>query len=228
MSISRRVKVIGLLGGAALILALGGFWFMLKPDQYQALSGGIQALGVVLALTIAVMTLLSDSRDRRIDRVLQLHEMMTTRDAEAMRDRLYKHLLSRDQAEPPVRAVSLDELKPGGTLDHYANDPDHSPYQDVRQLLRLFERANATRAGGAIEEPLFHELIARHATWWAVAVGSKPRAAPYVLNPLLDLARWADDYQLTKNDPAKYYMRTWGESRMQSFGRTSWTSEGPE
>jgi hypothetical protein len=221
--VSRRKRVFGGLLALTLLAVLIGFGTVLRPDQYQALSGGIQAFGVLLALAIAAATLVSDSHDRRVDRVLQLHEMFTTPQMEAIRDRLRDHFRNHSDGTSRLRAVSLDELDSKGNLAKYSDDDStHSPYKDIRLLLRFMERASAARASHTVDEALFHELIGRHAAWWAVAVGKDPAASPHLLNPLLDLAAWADEYHKRHSSSTKYYMQSWGKGRQQDFGKTTW------
>lgn len=209
-----------------LLAVLITFGAVLRPDQYQALAGGVQAFGVLVALTIAAATLVADRHDRRVDRVLQLHEMLTTTQMEAIRDRLREHFQRNSDGTSRLRAVSLKELDGDGELARYSNGrAPHSPYQDVRLLLRLMERSNAALTSRAVDEPLFHELIGRHASWWAVAVGKDPDASPHLLNPLINLAAWADEYHKHHCDSTKYYMKSWGNARMRDFDRTAWRSE---
>ena len=118
---------------------------------------------------LGVATLMRDSRDKRLDRVLSLHQELMTGDLWRARHRLVAHLRELGQGDR-TRAVTREELRSDADVSRYADVPDARPLHDVDLLMRFFERANATRAGKAIEPLLFAELIGRHALWWDRAI----------------------------------------------------------
>ena len=221
----------GLLAAAALLIsalltALVVAWPLLRPDQYQALAAGIQALVVVVALLVALVTLLSDSRDKRIDRVIALNESLMGPDVWPARQRIARHLWYHgpDRDAGRMREVSLSDLDNIALLSQYgaAYESEHSkfrPREDARILLRFFERANSARIGGAVDEALFHELIGRHAVWVALAFSKDRASYVAVVEPLYELSDWANDYQERHQNSTRTYMKRWGESRIRGFGR---------
>jgi hypothetical protein len=150
---SKRVKA----GVAATLLllatVLGIAALFLNSGQYQAFTGGVQALGVVAALVIAVATIASDRTDRQVDRVLQLQEELLGSDLYGVRTRLVRHL--REHAlEGKTRRVSLSELTGDPQLSKYDDaDSAFDPRRDASRLLRYFEKANAARRGGGGRGP---------------------------------------------------------------------------
>jgi hypothetical protein len=203
-----------------LIVAIGliAFAFPLNAGQYQALAGAVQAIVVVAAFTIGLQTLMSDRRDRQVDRVLKLNEDLTAGPLDAARRRLVNHLRSHGQAGRALE-VSLEDLDGDVQLISY---PDTNikgkPAEDARTILRFFERANAARLGHTVEISLFHELIGRHAVWLALALGKDPDQSQVA--GLLELAEWANAYYDRYSAKSqRSYLRNWGRSRMRDFGR---------
>ena len=165
----RRVLIALALVIACALLFPGLYW----PDKYTALTAGVQAIGVIVALTVAVLTLRADSRDRRVDRVLALHQELTTGEVQAARVALAGHLRRQTPTGKAI-TVSLKQLGEDPKLSRYAKDNEHAseghactPLVDARLLLRFFERADAIRTSGAAYVPLYAELIAGHAFWWS-------------------------------------------------------------
>lgn len=187
---------------------------LLKADQYSALASAIQALAVVPAITVAALSLVADSHDRRVDRVLEFHQQVTSGGVQAARLRLVHHLRGHG-TNGKVRQTTRDELRADPVLSKYSGDASHiRPIDDVNLVLRFFERVNAARIAGSVNLPLLVELLGRHAGWLDLAIGPEdqvPRA------PLHDLATWANEFATTHQD--KYpYLRNWGSNRAEDFG----------
>ncbi|MBV1853396.1 hypothetical protein [Catellatospora tritici] len=181
------------------VLAAGVGWtvlaLLLDRGAYDALTGGVQAVGVVAALGLAAATLARDNRDRRVDRVLALHQELMTGDLWQARQRLVTHLtkLGQDQrkkGEPDrVRRVTRTDLRRDGDASVYA-DGTGSPRIDADLIVRFFERAEAARRTHSLHLPLFGELIGRHALWWNVALIADDRTWTS-RQSLTELADWA-------------------------------------
>ena len=126
---------------------------MLRADQYQGYASGVQALGVTIALAVAAATLYADRRDRKVDRVLELQEELLGSDLYGVRKRIVDHLRAHANGPQRTRRVSLAELKNDPSLNRYSNaaDTQFDPRNDVRRLLRFFEKANAARNGGVVD-----------------------------------------------------------------------------
>ena len=212
-----RTKVAVACGLTIVSLALVVAAFFLRPDQYQALAGGVQALGVSVALIVAAAALRADRTDRRVDRVLQLQAELLANDLYNVRRRLVDHLRA-SSTNSRTRRVSLAELAGDPMLSKYSgSDAAFDPRNDARRLIRFFEQANAARQGGVVDIPLFHELIGRQATWEAVAFSKEPMEPSLV--PLFDLADWANEYaSRLQNRRPPHYMKSWGDSRRRDFG----------
>lgn len=187
----------------------------LTAEQYQGLAGALQALGVVVALFVAAGTLTSDSENRRVDRVLQLHEMMTSGEVSHAAVRLSDHL-RRHGVGGKARRASLEQLRCDPVLRSYCGQPAHSPYLDARMVIRFFEKADAARRANAVSVPLFHELVARHATWFRLAI--RADAAEPDGGRLACLAIWADEYARIYRPPLPNYIENWGRTRQRDFG----------
>lgn len=180
---------------ALALLVPGWFW----PDNYVALMAGVQAIGVVVALTVAALTLQADSRDRRVDRVLALHQELVTGEVQAARVALVRHLRRR----PDRRAisVSLERLDKDPELSRYAEDSEHpsgdrsrTPGLDARLLLRFFERADAIRTSGAAYLPLYAELIGGHALWWSKHLIPSSDGSSGLTRAVCNIGEWLEGY----------------------------------
>jgi hypothetical protein len=186
-----------------------------RADQYSALAAGVGAFGVVVALGLAALSLYFDNRDGRVDRVLDMHAQYNDSDFREARRRLRQHLRVHGADAKFCRTTRADlrsdpELSTYGSLDGAA-----SPREDAGRLFRYFERANAARLTGIVHEQLFHELIGRHAVWWAQVFRDNERGAP--VDGLLDLAEWADSYPPSK----LMYPDDWGKNRWRDFDMTN-------
>jgi hypothetical protein len=172
------------------VLAVGVTGAM-SHDSYNALTGGLQAIGVVIALGLGAATLMRDSHDKRLDRVLALHQELMTGDLWRARHRLVAHLGRLGRAGR-TRIVTREELRSDPELSHYLDVPDARPLDDADLLMRFFERANAARTGTAVEQRLFADLIGRHSLWWDLAFARDDQWL--TRQGLTDLATWCTSY----------------------------------
>ena len=193
---------------------------LFNADQYQAFAAGIQTVFVTAALAAAVLALLADGHARRVDRVIALNERLTTGEVDAARRRLVDHLRDFAPQQAGARAVSLAELRQDPALSRYVNGPGGTtPLRDAQIVVRFMEAANAAREGRIVDEKLLHELVGRHAAWFAVAFsGDSADPAPA---PILRLASWANDYAATYKGPKPPYIENWGKTRRKDFGRVA-------
>ena len=218
MSVRRTIRI-SVAITALLVLTLIIAVPILDADQYQALAAAVQAVGVVGALTLAALTFLGDSHDRRVDRALHLNELLTSGELNEARSRLLRHLERHHVAGTAGvrRIVSVGELTNDPTLKKYTSEVEGAtPRLDVNRILRFMERANAARRGGIVDERLFHELIGRHAAWFSVALSADK--SPSILAPLLQLGSWANSYAASWRGSKPPYVARWGESRVRDFG----------
>lgn len=191
----------------------------LNSNRYSAYATGLQALGVLIALILALITLDADRHDKRVDRVLALHQELVTGEIEGCRIRLIDHLRKRGGGRH-VLAVTREDLQKDPRLSHYDGQSEYTPFHDANTVLRFFERANAAVKARTVHEPLFHELIVRHALWWNTALRSS--ATPWVgRSALEELTSWAELYE--KVHGARIgYLASWRKNRDHDFGH------GPE
>ena len=180
MRFSRRAALLVLLGAllVVLLLALPVPW--LAPDRYQAYTSALQAVGVLATLGIAAATLRGDSRDRRVDRVLELHHELISGETGAARTRLGAHF-RRNGTKPWVLQATIDQLADGhvGISSKYQDAsikrrrwvrrqpawPPETPRDDAALLLRFFERAWLAQATGSLDDSMCASLIGTHAGW---------------------------------------------------------------
>ncbi len=167
------------LGLVAALLAVAP---VLDSGQYQAFTGAIQALGLVVALGLAWATLESDSRDRRVDRVLSLHGELTTGEVQAARTALTRLLRDRGTS-PLVLRPTLDEL---GAISDEAR-------RNGALVLRYFERVDAARRAGSLHDDLSYELLGRHAMWLRLALCRADTGSLH--EALMSFADWAHHYE---------------------------------
>jgi hypothetical protein len=199
--------------GVTAVLLVVPIWF-LNADQYQALATGVQALGVTVALVVGAGTLLSDNRDRKVDRVLALHAELTTGEVQAARVRLILRLQGA-RREGRVEPVSLARLRTDEAFAAYP-DPAHGrPLRDANAVLRHFDRINAARVAGIVEPQLLHELIGVHALWWDRAISRDE--GEMLRRGLAELADWVERHSRTKARGA-HYLEHWARYLGRDFG----------
>jgi hypothetical protein len=187
---------------------------LLPADQYGALASAIQALAVVPAITVGALYLRADSHDRRVDRVLEFHEQLTSGEVQAARTRLTRHLRKHGVDGRP-RVTSREELRSDPTMSKYSdNDSEHSPHQDVNLVLRFFERVNAARIAGSVDYALLTQLVGRHAVWLDRAIADEAGRDPR--ESMSSLADWANHF--AEVNKRRYpFLRNWGMNRSQDF-----------
>ena len=179
-----------------LVVAVAGFLAvgvlnLVDKNAYGSLTDGVQAAGVVIALGLAAVTLIRDNRDRRVDRVLALHQEMMAGSVWEARYRLVDHL-RRLGTNGKVRRVTHEELNHDPVVSRYNPGNLGSPAQDADLLVRYFERAFAALRTDALDVPLFAELIGRHAMWWDLAIVESSHWFTRV--HLSELASWTRAY----------------------------------
>jgi hypothetical protein len=201
--------------GAFILAALIAPAAFLNSSRYSAYASGLQATGVLIALILAVITLDADRHDKQVDRVLALHQELVTGDIEGCRIRLIDHLRKRGGGRY-VQTVTRDDLQKDPRLSSYDGPSGHTPFHDANTLLRFFERANAAIKAKTVNEPLFHELIIRHALWWDVAL--RHSSTPWVGRSALgELASWAKIYEKAHLVELEY-LTSWQQNRNRDFG----------
>jgi hypothetical protein len=206
-----------LLAAAIIIVLVVPFPF-LESQRYSAYASGVQALGVLIALILAVLTLGADRHDKQVDRVLALHSEFVTGEIQAARIRLIDHLRRRGGGLY-IQGATRDDLQKDPRLSAYDQEPEHTPFHDANTVLRFFERANAAIKAKTLYEPLFHELIIRHVLWWELALlpGSSPWFGRVALG---ELAAWGHQYEEVHGASLEY-LPSWRANRERDFGRPS-------
>ena len=186
----------------------------LNSSQYQELTGGVQALGVTAALVFGALTLHSDSRNRRIDRVLDLHRAITDGDLQLARHRLLRHLRKHSQ-DGVVPQVRLRQFREGGDLGDYGHGMTNRPGDDAARILRYMERVNAARLAGILDFPLLHQLIGIHVLWWNNVI--IPDVEEPMCKSIAELAGWVVGYAESSAIGAKY-LEMWDVNFKRDFG----------
>jgi hypothetical protein len=113
-----------------------------SDDSTSAKVGdGVRTGVVVLALTVAVATYLSNSRNKRIEQVYDFHKELTVGHIGEARIRLSRLIYSqerRDVDPPLLREISRSEVREG-TLT-YGEASEHKPDYDWTLLTRTVHR----------------------------------------------------------------------------------------
>jgi hypothetical protein len=202
----------------------------LTPDQFSGWASAAQAVGVVAALLVAASQLRlgaaelkADNYDRAVERVYTLHSELTSGELNQARRRLSNHLKMTAELGTSVRRASKRDLEFDPNLKEYP-DRISTPRYDAGLLLRFFERARLVQVAGSADDPVFLELICRHATWWNCTLkldNSKSRRG------LMTLSTWADSCaEKLKTDSRFSYLADWGETRKCDFGSlTPWIED---
>jgi hypothetical protein len=229
MQLKSRYSFAVVLGVIAwtLLVALPGAWW--PPDKFSAWATGLSAIAVVLALALAVATLRTDVKGRQVDRTLSLHSELTSGEVNDARLRLVDHLRKHGPTGPSGRRLprrtTADELRSGHGLGTYGPNSKDNPKDDLSKILRFFERARLVRDAGSADDPLFVELIGRHASWWncvLVRDGSRPPR-----RALMQLGLWCDAFA-DKHRRDYPYLAEWGKTRTDDFGSTApWQNDPP-
>ncbi|MEV0674983.1 hypothetical protein AB0I60_00530 [Actinosynnema sp. NPDC050436] len=202
----------------ALVLLVVPIW-LLNAAQYQALAAGVQALGVTAALVFGAATLLTDSRNRRVDRVLDLHAALTSGAVQESRVRL---LLRLQDISGNTPSVSLHQLRNDAEFVSYPDPAQGRPLRDVNVVLRFFERVNAARTAGIVDLPLLHELLGGHVVWWDRVI-TDAVDEPHVRG-LKELAVWVHHHSDTRASGLAY-LESWRRNLHRDFGRPAGADE---
>lgn len=199
--------VVGVITVAGLLAPLGA-----SPEVYGAVTGAIQAFSVTMALVIALLAQWGDSADRKVDRVLDLHRELTsgpTGEARTSLGWFYRHARTAGGLPTYTRA----ELK---ARSYEARRQDRvTPRMDADRILRFFERAEAARSRGSLDEPTAALLLGRHATWWDSAIRDDGETDP-TRAPLRSMAAWAAQY--VSEHPNHRGFKDWNVRTEQDFG----------
>jgi len=175
-----------------------------------------------VALILAGMALRSDRHDKQVDRVLLLHAELVGGETQAARIRLVDHLRRWGEGQR-TRSVTRSELQSTPGLSAYQDGSSSTPMRDANTVIRFFERANAAVKWSSVYEPLFHQLIIRHARWWEVAL--QEDSAPWAgREALSELTAWGRAYET--HWPGLAYLAAWQANRERDFGETSESISG--
>jgi hypothetical protein len=211
--LDRRTYVYLLLAAILIMLIVPATF--LNSNHYSAYASGLQATGILVALVLAMITLDADRHDKKVDRVLALHQELVTGEIEGCRIRLIDHLRKRGGGRS-ILAVTRGDLVKDPRLSSYDGTSAYTPFHDANTILRFFERANAAVKARTVNEPLFHELIIRHALWWDMALRSS--STPWVGRFALDeLTSWAAIYEKVHGVKLEY-LSSWRDNRDRDFG----------
>jgi hypothetical protein len=222
-----RYTAVALIGVVAwtLLVALPGAWW--PPDKYSAWATGLSTFAVVLALTLAIVTLRTDVKDRQVDRTLSLHAELTSGEINDARLRLVDHLREHGSTNSSghrmPRRASVKELHADSGIGIYGPSLQGNPKDDLSKILRFFERARLVRDAGSADDPLFVELIGRHACWWNCVLVRDSSRGPR--RNLMQLGLWCDAFA-DKHKRRYSYLAGWGDARTSDFGsKTPWQND---
>jgi hypothetical protein len=211
------LKRFGIRSSVGVFLGLCGVVFVpawwSKADRFSAWATGVQAVGVIFALFLAGVSLQRDSHDRRVDRVMDLHRELVSGELSGPRFRLSRHLRELG-SNGLVRSVSIWQLGTEGNLKYTDPEGGVTASRDLSLLLRYFERVNAAREAGTLDEDLLVRLLGRHAGWWSEAILDAPDGPPVgpALSELRNLAIWCNTRAV------KLKIQDWGLTRAANFG----------
>ena len=199
------------LPAAAAVLLLVFFpapWF--TPARFSAYATALQAFAVLLALALAARSLSSEIRDRRLDRVIALHSNFMEGELGGARYRFIRHLRSNRSPEGRIARITRDDLMEDQPLAEYPEHywsafRDHNPRQDANLVIRHFERIDAARVAGSVDEDLLFRLLGPQAVWWDNALMWEPgRRGTWAIHRM---AVWAREY-VTEHPALEF---PWGE-----------------
>jgi len=108
----------------------------LSSSRYSAYASGLQAAGVLIAIILAVITLDADRHDKRVDRVLALHQELVSGEIEGCRIRLIDHLRKRGGGHR-ILAVTRDDLQKDPRVSSYDGSMGYTPFHDANTILRF-------------------------------------------------------------------------------------------
>lgn len=205
---------------AVVVLALAVPGAALSPSVYGAYASALQALLIFLALLVAAWAGQSEWKARRVERVLSLHELMTSGEIGAARRRLgdqLRHGQPRD-GNGWIREVSTEDLQHGSVSTYGPSRlggrvPGPTPLEDRNVILRYFERVQIAQELDALDDASLAALIGKHAGWWDLALADEDKANR---RPLRKLAQWTEDFALSHSDHPVFVK--WGVGRNSDFG----------
>lgn len=200
---SRAALALALCITSATLIFAPGLW--LAPDRFTAWATGVQAFGLVLALGVAYGTLSSEVRERRLDRLQGLNSLLMEGEIGAARYRFVRHLREHRDPQGHIPRISRDDLMGGMPLAAYVNYADQHPRKDANQVIRHFERVDALRRLGSLDDELLFEFFGAQVVWWDNALHwENGRPGSWGIHRLAD---WARSYVAG----SKSGQRTWGE-----------------
>lgn len=218
MIFSRRVVFFTLICSLLFVLVFTPPIPWLDPTQYQGYVLAFQAVGILATLGIATVTFRGDSRDRRVDRVLALHNELTSGEVGAVRRRLAAHFRQhgpRDGSKQWVLQTTTEQLKKRSDLSRYRDDGlKQTPSEDAAVLLRFFQRAQLAQATGSLDDYMCASLIGAHAGWWNLAIQHSGKSEP-MKTALNELATWANNFAKSHSKESQF--KNWGETRKEDF-----------
>jgi hypothetical protein len=163
--------------------------------------------------------------DRQVDRVLALHQSLTTGEVSAARTR-FSSLMYRagEVAFEPRKCwrptweslipSSLEKVggpQSPGFLSVYPEDmvhaQGHRPIDDIRQVLWCFDRINeARKREPSLDKQLLVSLMGHTAVWWNLLCGRLDPKQGAQLYSLVQLAAWMEESGW-RNDPRNQYRK---------------------
>jgi hypothetical protein len=198
----------------------------LTSQKFSSYASAIQALGILIAIIIAVTTLRSDSRDRKVDRTLALHEELSTGSVGSARRRLGLHIREIGGLQNPITGVLITDFRDANGISTYSppfnNESD--PYTDAELIVRFFERCRMVLYSESIDELIFVKLIGRQAAWWDNAFspdGTNARRA------LAEVSEWATAFAESHKERFPYFAN-WGNTRKYDFPEESVDQDGEQ
>lgn len=143
----------------------------------------IAVAGWLAAAALAWWQLATSHKAVRVQRTIAFHEVLTTGEVGAARDRLATLMWYLGERSQPGRCLRPTfaqllgteysrgtEAPDGFDLDVYPSEvvPDSTtkPLQDLYRLLWAFERVDADERHGLIEQALVKEMLDHHIVWW--------------------------------------------------------------
>jgi hypothetical protein len=165
-----------------------------RSDRWSAI-GAIATAGQTLlvggALVFARRQLIDSRTGQAIERVLDLHDQLTTGEVGAARHRLGTALwtdTSRFPTPDDVRRCGRVWVTDRRNRQPYESTETESteritPGQDIYRILWCFQRAGETYNSDLVDKALFIKLIGHHVMWWDTAIRYRPRAEALELEP---------------------------------------------
>lgn len=210
----RKRAVIALVALAA--ITVGGLLIPIgaTPEVYAAVTGAIQAFGVVMALAIAIFAQSGEISDRKVDRVLGLHQELTSGPTGDARTRLGWFYRAR-RSDGLLPTLTRADLHSATYQD--GQQSARTPRLDSDRVLRFFERVNAARLRGSLDDYTAALLLGRHATWWNRAIAAE--TPDPTRSPLASMADWATAYAVSHADDEGF--QDWNARTDLDFGTGS-------